>query len=128
MLSGIEKIDPTVAELIRGEKQRQDGSIRMIPSENYVSHAVMQATGSCLTNKYAEGYPGKRYYGGCECVDTAEQLAIDRRGGSAQQEEQETRDNGAGHQEPVAGKRRPIGTRGAFRAGILRCDCSTLHR
>ena len=78
MLSAIEKIDPTVAELIQGEKQRQDGSIRMIPSENYVSQAVMQATGSCLTNKYAEGYPGKRYYEGQQFTDQIENLARER--------------------------------------------------
>lgn len=78
MLSAIEKIDPTVASLIKGEKERQDGSIRMIPSENYVSQAVMQATGSCFTNKYAEGYPGKRYYEGQQFTDPIENLARDR--------------------------------------------------
>ena len=60
------------------ERQRQEDHIELIASENYTSHAVMQAQGSVLTNKYAEGYPGKRYYGGCEYVDIAEQLAIDR--------------------------------------------------
>ncbi|MBN3585999.1 serine hydroxymethyltransferase, partial [Algoriphagus aestuarii] len=60
------------------EAQRQEEHIELIASENYTSPAVMQAQGSVLTNKYAEGYPGKRYYGGCEFVDVAEQLAIDR--------------------------------------------------
>jgi glycine hydroxymethyltransferase len=64
MLSAIEKNDTVVFDLIKAEQARQGISIRMIPSENYVSRAVMQATGSCLTNKYAEGYPGKRYYEG----------------------------------------------------------------
>jgi glycine hydroxymethyltransferase len=75
MLSAIAKNDAAVFDLIRTEQQRQDGSIRMIPSENYVSKAVMQATGSCLTNKYAEGYPGKRYYEGQEVTDQIENLA-----------------------------------------------------
>jgi glycine/serine hydroxymethyltransferase len=60
------------------ENQRQEEHIELIASENYVSKAVMEAQGSQLTNKYAEGYPGKRYYGGCEHVDVAEQIAIDR--------------------------------------------------
>src|SRR5213082_3082069 len=63
---------------ILSENQRQEDHIELIASENYVSHAVMEAQGSQLTNKYAEGYPGKRYYGGCEFVDVVEQLAIDR--------------------------------------------------
>lgn len=62
----------------QGEIQRQEDHIELIASENYASPAVMQAQGSVLTNKYAEGYPGKRYYGGCEYVDQVEQLAIDR--------------------------------------------------
>jgi glycine hydroxymethyltransferase len=78
MLSAIEKIDPVVFDLIQQEQVRQAGSIRMIPSENYVSKAVMQATGSCLTNKYAEGYPGKRYYEGQQLTDQIENLARDR--------------------------------------------------
>lgn len=78
MLSAIEKIDPVVFDLIMQEQARQAGSIRMIPSENYVSKAVMQATGSCLTNKYAEGYPGKRYYEGQQITDQIENLARDR--------------------------------------------------
>ena len=63
---------------IEKEHQRQLKGIELIASENFVSDQVMQAMGSCLTNKYAEGYPGKRYYGGCEVVDQSEQIAIDR--------------------------------------------------
>jgi len=70
--------DTLVFELIRKEKQRQTRGIELIASENFTSPAVMEAAGSVLTNKYAEGYPGKRYYGGCEIVDEVEQLAIDR--------------------------------------------------
>jgi glycine hydroxymethyltransferase len=70
--------DPTVADIIRDEQQRQQDHIELIASENFTSRAVMAAQGSCLTNKYAEGYPGKRWYGGCEEVDRVEQLAIDR--------------------------------------------------
>ena len=72
------KSDPELWEAITGENRRQEEHIELIASENYVSAAVMQAQGSQLTNKYAEGYPGKRYYGGCEFVDIAERLAIDR--------------------------------------------------
>jgi glycine hydroxymethyltransferase len=64
MISSLEKYDPQIYELIRQEEARQSGSIRLIPSENYVSQAVMTASSSCLTNKYAEGYPGKRYCAG----------------------------------------------------------------
>jgi glycine hydroxymethyltransferase len=71
-------VDPEIAEAIRNEVKRQATSIELIPSENFVSEAVLEAMGSVMTNKYAEGYPGKRYYGGCEFVDIAEQLAIDR--------------------------------------------------
>ena len=70
--------DPAVYEAMQAEKERQESNIELIASENFVSQAVMDAQGSVLTNKYAEGYPGKRYYGGCEYVDIAEQLAIDR--------------------------------------------------
>lgn len=70
--------DPEIWAAIKGEEQRQEAHIELIASENYTSPAVMQAQGSVLTNKYAEGYPGKRYYGGCEHVDVVEQLAIDR--------------------------------------------------
>jgi glycine hydroxymethyltransferase len=70
--------DTTLFELIAKEGERQEHGIELIASENFTSKAVMEAVGSCLTNKYAEGYPGKRYYGGCEVVDEVEQLAIDR--------------------------------------------------
>jgi glycine hydroxymethyltransferase len=70
--------DPDIAELIGHELIRQQTGLEMIASENYAPVAVMQAQGSVLTNKYAEGYPGRRYYGGCEFVDGVEQLAIDR--------------------------------------------------
>jgi len=71
-------VDPEIAEILRDEARRQGTGLELIPSENFVSEAVLEAMGSVLTNKYAEGYPGKRYYGGCEYVDRAEQLAIDR--------------------------------------------------
>ena len=74
----ISNIDPEIAAVIAQENQRQQDHIELIASENYTSPAVMEAQGSQLTNKYAEGYPGKRYYGGCEYVDVVEQLAIDR--------------------------------------------------
>src|SRR6266436_6256913 len=70
--------DPDIFTSIEKEKQRQLQGLEMIASENYVSPEVLEAQGSVLTNKYAEGYPGKRYYGGCEFVDQIEQLAIDR--------------------------------------------------
>ena len=70
--------DPELAQAIANEDRRQEEHIELIASENYCSPAVMEAQGSKLTNKYAEGYPGKRYYGGCENVDVIEQLAIDR--------------------------------------------------
>jgi len=76
--STIENTDPELFAAIRAENQRQEDHIELIASENYTSPAVMEAQGSRLTNKYAEGYPGKRYYGGCEHVDVVEQLAIDR--------------------------------------------------
>jgi len=72
------KVDPELWKSIENENRRQEDHIELIASENYVSKAVMEAQGSQLTNKYAEGYPGKRYYGGCEYVDVAEQIAIDR--------------------------------------------------
>lgn len=74
----VENVDPDLWRAMNGELQRQEEYIELIASENYASPAVMQAQGSVLTNKYAEGYPGKRYYGGCNFVDTVEQLAIDR--------------------------------------------------
>ena len=74
----IKEFDPDLYEAMSNESRRQENHIELIASENYCSQAVMQAQGSDLTNKYAEGYPGKRYYGGCEYVDVVEQLAIDR--------------------------------------------------
>ena len=70
--------DNAIFEIIEREHQRQKKGIELIASENFVSDQVMQAMGSCLTNKYAEGYPGHRYYGGCEVVDEAETPAIER--------------------------------------------------
>ncbi len=70
--------DEQIFDLIQEEEQRQFQGLELIASENFVSDQVLEATGSVLTNKYAEGYPGKRYYGGCEIVDEVEQLAIDR--------------------------------------------------
>src|SRR5215471_3001163 len=77
-MSILERQDPDVWQAVQGERRRQQQGLEMIASENYTSPAVMAAQGSCLTNKYAEGYPGRRYYGGCEFVDIAEQLAIER--------------------------------------------------
>jgi len=74
----IQSFDPELARAIEGERRRQEDHIELIASENYASPRVLEAQGSVLTNKYAEGYPGRRYYGGCEYVDIAEQLAIDR--------------------------------------------------
>src|SRR6266700_8219216 len=70
--------DPAIHELILKETRRQDGQIELIASENFTSEAVLEATGSVFTNKYAEGYPGKRYYGGCEFTDIVENLARER--------------------------------------------------
>ena len=77
-LDEVKKVDPEIADAIVTEQERQNSHIELIASENWVSKAVMAAMGSPLTNKYAEGYPGKRYYGGCECVDVVENLAIER--------------------------------------------------
>lgn len=74
----VAKYDPDVAAAMNDELKRQRRNLELIASENIVSPAVMAAMGSVLTNKYAEGYPGKRYYGGCQCVDVVEQIAIDR--------------------------------------------------
>ena len=74
----LEQVDPAIFQAIKSERQRQFENIELIASENFTSRAVMEAQGSVLTNKYAEGYPGRRWYGGCEYVDVAEQLAIDR--------------------------------------------------
>ena len=72
------EVDPAIYELIQKETRRQDGQIELIASENFTSEAILEATGSVFTNKYAEGYPGKRYYGGCEYADEVENLARDR--------------------------------------------------
>ncbi|PYO34506.1 MAG: serine hydroxymethyltransferase [Candidatus Rokuibacteriota bacterium] len=74
----LERVDPEIADVIRAETERQARNLELIASENFVSEAVLEAAGSVLTNKYAEGYPGRRYYGGCEIVDIAEELAIAR--------------------------------------------------
>jgi glycine hydroxymethyltransferase len=76
--NALRKVDPEIYEAVAAEERRQRENIELIASENFTSRAVMEAQGSCLTNKYAEGYPGKRWYGGCENVDVVEQLAIDR--------------------------------------------------
>ncbi len=77
-MSDLKNVDPQVYQAIRNELKRQQGNLELIASENIVSEAVLEAQGSIMTNKYAEGYPGARYYGGCEYVDVVEQLAIDR--------------------------------------------------
>ena len=74
----LEQSDPEICSAIRKEAGRQEDHVELIASENYVSPAVLSAQGSVLTNKYAEGYPGKRYYGGCEFVDVTETIAIER--------------------------------------------------
>ena len=75
---GLKQTDPQIYDLIQKEAQRQENEIELIASENYVSKSVLEAIGSILTNKYSEGYPGKRYYAGQEYIDQVEQLAIDR--------------------------------------------------
>ena len=77
-MSQLDIVDPEIAHVIREEEKRQQGKLELIASENFVSEAVLEAQGSVLTNKYAEGYPGRRYYGGCEFVDIAEKLAQER--------------------------------------------------
>ena len=77
-MSRLEQVDPDVAKAVRQETERQARNLELIASENFVSEAVLEAVGSVLTNKYAEGYPGRRYYGGCEHVDTVEELAVQR--------------------------------------------------
>src|SRR3954454_10113364 len=77
-MNPLEQSDPEIWQAIKDERRRQQQGLELIASENYASPAVMAAQGSVLTNKYAEGYPGRRYYGGCENVDTVERLAIDR--------------------------------------------------
>ncbi len=78
MQRALEAVDPEIADAVRHETERQQSGLELIASENFVSAAILEAAGSVLTNKYAEGYPGKRYYGGCEFVDVAESLAINR--------------------------------------------------
>src|ERR1041385_7761368 len=77
-MQNLVRTDPEVAQAIRNETRRQGSQLELIASENFVSEAVLEALGSVLTNKYAEGYPGKRYYGGCEFVDVAETIARER--------------------------------------------------
>lgn len=77
-MSYIQNQDPVAYDILIGEENRQKYELELIASENYVSHAVLEANGSILTNKYSEGYPGKRYYAGQEFIDQAENLAIDR--------------------------------------------------
>ena len=77
-MSTLDHVDPDIAKILRAETERQSRNLELIASENFVSDAVLEAVGSTLTNKYAEGYPGRRYYGGCEVVDQAEELAIGR--------------------------------------------------
>jgi glycine hydroxymethyltransferase len=77
-MSKLADVDPEIAKALRAEAQRQHRNLELIASENFVSAAVLEAVGSVLTNKYAEGYPGRRYYGGCEVVDIVEELAINR--------------------------------------------------
>ena len=78
MRGRLEQVDPEIAKVLRAEAERQSRNLELIASENFVSEAVLEAMGSVMTNKYAEGYPGRRYYGGCEVVDVAEELAIQR--------------------------------------------------
>src|SRR5688500_14593808 len=76
--AGLSEVDPEIAELLTAELERQRGQIELIASENFTWPSVFEAVGSVPTNKYAEGYPGKRYYGGCEVVDEIESIAIER--------------------------------------------------
>src|SRR5688500_12774176 len=78
MQRALNDVDPAIADAIRNETRRQAERLELIASENFVSSAILEAVGSVMTNKYAEGYPGRRYYGGCEFVDVAESLAIAR--------------------------------------------------
>ena len=77
-MSNLKKVDPEIFEAIKNEENRQKYTIELIASENFVSPEVLEAQGSVLTNKYAEGYPGKKYYGGCKYIDVVENLAIER--------------------------------------------------
>src|ERR1044072_7096634 len=77
-MSALSSVDPQIAELIKAEERRQSDTVKLIPSENYVSRAVLEATGTVLTNKYSEGYAGKRYYEGQQAIDQIESLAVPR--------------------------------------------------
>src|ERR1700675_4049310 len=77
-MKALDQVDPDIADIIRDETERQHRNLELIASENFASAAVLDAVGSVLTNKYAEGYPGRRYYGGCEVVDVVEELAVAR--------------------------------------------------
>src|SRR6187401_1265172 len=77
-MENLARVDPEVADAVRSETRRQGSQLELIASENFVSEAVLEALGTVFTNKYAEGYPGKRYYGGCEFADVVETLAINR--------------------------------------------------
>src|SRR5258706_12901595 len=77
-IAPLSQVDPAIQDLVRREVERQEHGLELIASENFVSLAVLEAMGTALTNKYAEGLPGKRYYGGCEVVGQVEELAIDR--------------------------------------------------
>src|SRR3989442_13255362 len=76
--ASLKDLDPEIHSAIQNEERRQATGLELIASENFTYRAVLEATGSVFTNKYAEGYPGRRYYGGCECVDVVQKLAIDR--------------------------------------------------
>src|SRR5687768_13151347 len=78
LMRTLAETDPEIAQAVRDERDRQNSGIELIASENFVSRAILEAAGSVLTNKYAEGYPGRRYYGGCEFVDVVERAAIVR--------------------------------------------------
>ena len=80
MMNDLRTVDPAVAAAVEAEVKRQQEGIELIASENFVSPALLETVGSVLTNKYAEGYPGRRYYGGCVHVDEVERLAIERQG------------------------------------------------
>jgi len=77
-MNNLKDVDPEIFKAIKGEENRQKNTIELIASENFVSSAVLEAQGSVLTNKYAEGYPGKKYYGGCHYIDIVENIAIER--------------------------------------------------
>ena len=112
LMDTLAQTDPELKKAIDSELSRQRNKLELIASENIVSRAVMEAQGSVLTNKYAEGYPGKRYYGGCECVDVIEQIAIDRA-------KEVFGADGAGTQQ----RQRPRSRRARARLRLGRRDC-----